>query len=295
MIIHALNSCCCKPFQIVPAFFVWKARNSLHRAMASSRTGAFFEAPDVRARSIETVKKEDDCPPYWLLHPGLNYQGVCPNAQCASQGRGKTINSKEFGEFRPNEQFLERQIVCLACKSRFRPRTYFFYNCSAKVTYCIVGGQPEEASLSESREDRARVLGQAGRILNYEMLRIEVRQPGHFPDQWLDANANLLNNQEMMNPQNIFFTQAQISLFFKIGRGVVSTLVELESGELLASAFPPIRVFMWNGRWHSADNRRLWCFKQAGLTAVPVTRINIKSVDRRKFTTTNNGESVTFF
>ena len=53
-----------------------------------------------------------------------------------------------------------------------------------------------------------------------------------------------------------------------------------------------IRVFLWDGQWHSEDNRRLWAFKTAGLTSVPVQVVQKESVDPRKFTTENRGASI---
>ena len=182
----------------------------------------------------------------------------------------------------------------------------------------------------ENREGKARQLGQPGKTV-CEMLVIEVERPDTFPDldsletldtqqgslvhrQWhhsnsLSALAGVLSKfgpneghyysfrlrraEDEMDPNAIYYIHDSIGKRFRCGRDVCDTMNKLKRGCLRASDIPTIRVFMWNGRWHSEDNRRLWCFKEAGLTAVPVRRIDWRQVPQDKFTTRNKGESVT--
>jgi len=99
-------------------------------------------------------------------------------------------------------------------------------------------------------------------------------------------------NTQDANPKEILYIQDSISNRFQCGRRVVETMEKLRDGRLSANEIPPIRIFQWNGGWHSEDNRRLWAFKAAGLTSVPVKVIDSCAMDKRKFTTRDNGLSV---
>ena len=247
----------------------------------------------------------------------MNYKGVCPNADCISHEEGATICQMGLGKFRPNEQLCYNEIACRACHSLFEPDCYLFVHCSAKINFSIVGKSADQISLSEDREDKARQLGKRGKTVIYQMLVIEVERPGTFPDLdgWQSLETQKLNKQGSqlsllsqastagsisspllssaeMNPAQIHFIQDSIARKFQCGRSVRDTMEKLTRGVLRASAIPTIRVFQWNGKWHTEDNRRLWCFKEAGLSSVPVERIDVSQVDTRKFSTRNNGESV---
>ena len=273
-----------------------------------------FRAPDVRDQSIVQTTKGVDPVRCWGLDHGVNYKGLCPNADCISHKRGATICQMGLGKFRPNEQLCYKKIACHACHSLFEPDCYLFYHCSAKINFCIPGESADQITLSEDRKGTGRQLGKRGKTLVYEMLVIEVERPGTFPD--LDSleilnvhkdsmfqpcmsllstastiTSPLLSGAEM-SPAQIHFIQDSIANRFQCGRSVRDTMQQLKSGILRASAIPTIRVFQWKGKWHTEDNRRLWCFKEAGLSSVPVKRICVSQVDTRKFSTTNNGLSV---
>jgi hypothetical protein len=226
-----------------------------------------------------------------------------------------------LGKFRPNEQLCYNQIICPECDSLFEPDCYIFFRCSAKINFCIVGESADQISLSEDREDKARQLGQRGERVNYEMLVIEVERPGTFPnrdslevrDTLEGAVAQFRSFFELaleqayqlysptkrmkteadtkMNPCEIFYIQDSIGNRFQCGRSVCKTMQELQK-DLDVSEIPTIRVSGWNGRWHTEDNRRLWCFRAAGLSSVPVKRIEGSRVDPRKFTTRNGKTSI---
>lgn len=278
-----------------------------------------FRAPDVRDQSIIQTEELVDPQRCWVLDHGVNYQGLCPNADCISHERGYTICQMGLGKFRPNEQLCYNQIICPECDSLFEPDCYIFLQCSAKINFCI-GESADQISLSEDREDEARQLGQRGETVIYQMLVIEVERPGIFPDldrlqiletQKLnrqDSQLSLLSllsqastagsisspllSSEEMNPAQIHFIQDSIARKFQCGRSVRDTMEKLKRGVLRASSIPTISVFQWKGKWHTEDNRRLWCFKEAGLSSVPVKHICVSQVDTRKFSTTNNGLSV---
>ena len=75
------------------------------------------------------------------------------------------------------------------------------------------------------------------------------------------------------------------------------TLDELCKGKMQISDLPKITVCEKDGKWYTADNRRLWMFKHmqrlGKLYDIEVYEgsfdSNIRSI---KFTTTNDGESV---
>lgn len=284
-----------------------------------------FEAPDVRKRkTVDLVAEDPQVPTPWLrLSPGVAYEGLCSNRRCPTQSvnlirvapPGKTICNMGFGKFRPNEDLHYKQIVCPACNTPFVPTRFFFQRCSAKINYCIVGDHPSVTTMSEDRHDKSRVFGQPGINVLYSMLVIEVEKPNAFPERdeldLLTYNEirsvglgepnkynNLLldlmfrNRKKYMDPADISYTQDSISSKFQCGRLVKRTMEMLASKALDILAIPEIRVFLWDGQWHSEDNRRLWAFKTAGLTSVPVQVVQKESVDPRKFTTENRGASI---
>lgn len=265
-----------------------------------------FEAPDVRDRStidLNTLPVDSEYPKCWTYKAGVNYRGVCPKADCASQEQGYTICHIGFGQFRPNEQRCRKEIVCNACQACFLPDCYIFRHCSAKIDFCIVNESPDEISLSENRDDKARALGKRGTTALYEMLVIDVANPGIFPD--LDSLDTITEYgesdcesdsagewEEEMSPEQLYFTHDSIANRFQCGRSIHETVERLKRNDICAYDFPEITVFQRDGKWHSLDNRRLWCFKEAGLSSVPVRRIDASRAAERKFTTTNGGESV---
>lgn len=278
-----------------------------------------FEAPDVRQRqTVDLVAEDPQVPRPWLrLSPGVAYEGLCNNGLCKSQVlEGQIVCNMGFGKFRPNEDLHYKHIICPACKAPFVPTRFFFYRCSAKINYCIVGDHPSVTTMSEDRPYKSRVFGQRGVHVVYSMLVIEVEKPNAFPERdeldlltyneiqslvleepnkynnsWLDLMFRR-NRKKYMNPAEISYTQDSISSKFQCGRLVKRTMEMLASKALDILAIPEIRVFLWDGKWHSEDNRRLWAFKTAGLTSVPVQVVQKESVDPRKFTTENRGASI---
>ena len=286
-----------------------------------------FEAPDVRQRqTVDTVAEDPNMPTPWLrVSPGVAYEGLCSNWRCKTiierinLLRGLppalTVCNMGFGKFRPNEDLHYKQIICPACKAPFVPTRFFFQRCSAKINYCIAGDHPSVTTMSEDRPHKSRVFGQRGVHVVYSMLVIEVEKPNAFPERdeldlltfneirsvvleepnkyntsWLDLMWR--NRKKYMNPADISYTQDSISSKFQCGKLVKRTMELLESKALDILIIPEIRVFLWNGQWHSEDNRRLWAFKTAGLTSVPVKVVQKESVDPRKFTTENGGASI---
>ena len=231
---------------------------------------------------------------------------------------GTTVCNMQFGKHRPNEDFCYKQIRCPGCQTTFQPECFYFQRCSAKVNFCINGLEPDELCVSEDRHCKSRVFGKRGKVALYNMLVIEVDQPGTYQDdRALDeiqtvecslalrdvsdagrASASFLTlamscmRPRELNPQEIRYVQDSISSKFQCGRRVADTMNQLLSGLLSIHSIPTIRVFQWNGHWYSQDNRRLWAFKKAGLKSVPVRYVDKSSVDERKFTTRDAGQTI---
>ena len=96
----------------------------------------------------------------------------------------------------------------------------------------------------------------------------------------------------MMCPWDFRFSKGTISSTFRSGADVVDTTYRMQSGDLSVHAMPTIRIFLWNGVWYTADNRRLWCFQQAGFAFVPVNRTHATGSQQNKLDTQNGGVSV---
>eukprot|EP00435_Cladocopium_sp_Y103_P065304 s492_g27.t1 len=62
--------------------------------------------------------------------------------------------------------------------------------------------------------------------------------------------------------KEIFYTHDTISRRFKDGRAVQATLDELLNDPRKLQEIPQMRVMFYHGKFHSIDNRRLWCFKE---------------------------------
>ena len=282
------------------------------------KTCVRFSCPDVRVSYVKDNDVYRIGDPRWLIvEPGLAYVGTCKNLSCPAK---TTVCNVNMGKHRPNEDYCYNQIRCPACQTPFQPECFQFQHCSAKVNFCFEGSAPDELRVSEDRRHKSRVLGKRGQVAVYNLLVIEVDRPGTYEDDGtLDAillvrrvfsdvlnlstasttgstpkqqpiapNPPSCKTPNMLNPQDIRYVQDSISSRFMCGRRVVETMNQLLSG-LSVDLIPTIRVFHWNGHWHSEDNRRLWAFKKAGLQAVPVRYVDKSSVDPRKFTTQDGG------
>lgn len=98
---------------------------------------------------------------------------------------------------------------------------------------------------------------------------------------------------KIINPWELHYTQDSIKRSFQCGRALCTTIQELRSDPDAAFAkIPMIQVFEKGGKTWTADNRRLYCFREANLTCVPVRWITADAVDPRKFTSLNSGTSI---
>merc|ERR1712093_715220 len=99
----------------------------------------------------------------------------------------------------------------------------------------------------------------------------------------------------MMNPESIRWTQVSVNNRFGNSLPVDWTIAKLKSGEIIPRDLPLIRVAKFKGKFRSVDNRRLYCFKQAGLKQIPVVVIKEDRKMKQLFEknkSKNNGTSV---
>jgi len=99
----------------------------------------------------------------------------------------------------------------------------------------------------------------------------------------------------VVRPGNLRWTHDRIQRLFSCGRSTRDVAAKLASGEVPVDDIPSIEVVYYNGNWHTRNNRRLWCLKQA---LIPSVRATVGRADRyflRGFSTNNNGASVGFF
>ena len=101
-----------------------------------------------------------------------------------------------------------------------------------------------------------------------------------------------------MRPRDIRYSQNSISCEFSSGETIWGALNKLEDGTMQATDLPTIRVCERNGKWYTADNRRLWLFKSlenSGKLYDIAVNVGLFEVDigLSKFTTRNDGRSVT--
>merc|ERR1712098_81179 len=90
-------------------------------------------------------------------------------------------------------------------------------------------------------------------------------------------------------------TQVSVNNRFGNSLPVDWTIAKLKSGEIIPRELPLIRVAKYKGKFRSVDNRRLYCFRQAGIKQIPVCVIKEDRKMKQLFEknkSKNNGTSV---
>jgi hypothetical protein len=96
---------------------------------------------------------------------------------------------------------------------------------------------------------------------------------------WNSALDTLMDpTPENLNPGEISFTNNAVSRWFRNGKSLDVAISLLRSGAIDVADFPPIRVAFHERVWWSLDNRRLYCFREAGLLSVPVQAVEVTSL-----------------
>lgn len=103
-----------------------------------------------------------------------------------------------------------------------------------------------------------------------------------------------MDNKIQLRPSEIRYSQSSIACKFSDDTNIGTLLDDLILGRCFASAIPMIEVSMINNHWVSADNRRLWVFKQLEILS-RIKTITVKVVKRiyqGKLTSNNAGLTV---
>ena len=101
-------------------------------------------------------------------------------------------------------------------------------------------------------------------------------------------------NEIVLRPSDIRYTQSTISNKFSDGTLIGNLLDDIVIGRCFVSAIKRIEVKLVDGVWYSADNRRLWVFKQLEfLGHCPLVTVKtVKRIDWAKCTSANGGIDV---
>ncbi|CAK8679926.1 unnamed protein product [Clavelina lepadiformis] len=98
-------------------------------------------------------------------------------------------------------------------------------------------------------------------------------------------------------PSQIRFMHHQINNRFSDSRSVNQTVYDIENGLMSVDDLPMIRVVKRNGRYYAFDNRRLYVYrvleKRGYLRTVTVLKASLSQFQPARFSTLNNGVSVT--
>ena len=100
-------------------------------------------------------------------------------------------------------------------------------------------------------------------------------------------------NAQLLNPQDVRFSQASIKATFQDGTSIDDLVEGLRSGRIRPHDVPAIRVFERDGKLYTLDNRRLEAFRRASVD-FPVRMATPQEIidEAWKFTTPNDGLSI---
>lgn len=121
----------------------------------------------------------------------------------------------------------------------------------------------------------------------------------HVPEDVTDLSS--LDNPPpngtvlMVKPAELRWTHGHLQRLFTCGRSLSSVIEQLRTGCVRASELPAISIVFYEGKWYSRNNRRLFCFKEATITAVEAVVTPVDAHFLRGLNTTTDGWSVDFF
>lgn len=75
-----------------------------------------------------------------------------------------------------------------------------------------------------------------------------------------------LPDRGFIDPLLVRFCQNSIRDTFRTGGTVDALVLALRSGGVEPQQVPPIRIFELDGKLYTLDNRRLWAFREAGVS-----------------------------
>ena len=102
-------------------------------------------------------------------------------------------------------------------------------------------------------------------------------------------------SQIARGPAELRWTHNKIQRFFTGGQSLQDVAASLRQGVVQPSGLPMIGIVRHEMKWHTRNNRRLWCFKAAKAEAVEVCMSLVDTAFLHGLTTQTDGLSVTFF
>ena len=85
--------------------------------------------------------------------------------------------------------------------------------------------------------------------------------------------SNGLGIVHNINPNGIYYSQKYINTSFKNGQYLKETIDDLKYKNCLPLSIEPIKVCIIDNKIHTFDNRRLYCFLEAGINNISVVYI----------------------
>ncbi|XP_063447623.1 uncharacterized protein LOC134727172 [Mytilus trossulus] len=100
-----------------------------------------------------------------------------------------------------------------------------------------------------------------------------------------------------LKPSEIYFSQNRINALFRCRRSVGGTLDDIMEGRCNFKDLPMISVMNRDGKWVTADNRRLWVFRHLEKLGKCTNIIAIKTtfIPESKLNSENGGRTVEFY
>lgn len=113
----------------------------------------------------------------------------------------------------------------------------------------------------------------------------------------MDSAQNLSGLFVDLKPSEVFFSQNRINFKFRCYRLVGQTLDDIMEGRCDIKSIPMISVMKMDGKWVSADNRRLWLFRHLERLGKcsKITAMITSSIPESKLNSENGGRSVLFY
>ncbi|CAG2231020.1 unnamed protein product [Mytilus edulis] len=100
-----------------------------------------------------------------------------------------------------------------------------------------------------------------------------------------------------LKPSEIYFSQNRINTVFRGNRLVGGTLDDIMEGRCNIKDIPMISVMNRNGKWVTADNRRLWVFRHLEKLdkCTEITAMKTSFIPESKLNSENGGRTVEFY
>ncbi|CAC5402447.1 unnamed protein product [Mytilus coruscus] len=100
-----------------------------------------------------------------------------------------------------------------------------------------------------------------------------------------------------LKPSEIYFSQNRINALFRCHRQVGGTLDDIMEGRCSVEDIPTISVMNREGKWVTADNRRLWVFRHLEKLGkcTYITAMKTSFIPESKLNSENGGRTVEFY